>query len=431
MTASLKRISSTQYYPEESPLKKPRITQETSDSYPSDIDEEMSETNSKYDSESSSEEFGTLTDFFNEIQQLDNLQKNFTKRIEKLWSDFDEIPKCESEKLEGRCRWIVESDEIQKIDRSLLIRIYKGEGSFNSTSISEKALSKADQKKQWYKVEVVEYIYDNFREEGGFLRDSHDEFLVDMRLGPIGGIDWIRKGITFNGSTAKDIAMKLGKYLCVPKLTLFDDSRFSSRLDNSKYSMRVIFSLTEGSSWYERDGFVAMNCKGILDDNGNLDDTDSKIYQDNVAYYAALKNIREIKINDLYRKIITPTEPKRRLLQAYRLFSEKKVTENDLLKDNQTDFSKLLTYLWKNNTTTKCKENFNYIYTEILNKPIKLFKDSTDKEVQWNTDIDIISKTKYFIKRFKNQDSQKLIQLASNLNNPKSKTELRKLGSLY
>lgn len=374
----------------------------------------------------------SLDEFFKKIKDFAILD-DYQKRIDALWNSLQVIPQTETEECEGRSCWIV--DPLTGTSgRCMLFRIYQE--AFSSTSISIKALSEQDRSKKWYKIEMAEYIYDE--PQGRNLRNLPGEYLLEMHLGMISGIDWIRKGINFNGAEVKRVAMKLGKYLGGRKETLYDTSQIPSGIKEGNYSMRQVFSLIHHDkfpnlSWYERDGYVAMNCNNIPDFNGVL------ITQDNVAYYKALKKLREMKISHLYCNIIQGIVSKQKIFQAYKLLPKiadiKESKENGikrLIADKERNLSELLGFLWQNRSSNKsCKQLFDYIYTNILNKLEREYLDSSKDVNDWNKNIFTLGTTQFFIRSAGNNDSDRLTKLLNQLENPQAVNELRKLGSLY
>lgn len=357
----------------------------------------------------------TIDEFIKNIKIFSKLD-NYQQRVEALWNSLPDFSNFETGETEGKCCWIAEPQSGTN-SRSMLFRIYPG---FKSTSISINAIPENERKNPWYNIEVLEY--DDQKQQ---LKDSeNDSPLLEMHLGAVSGIDWIGKG-NFSGTEIKNMAMKICE-LGGLKQTLFDISKIPSGM-GSEYSIRYIFSLIKGKerSWYERDGFIAMNSvKGSV-----LCFEETPIFQDNVAYYMALRYLREIKISHIYSVIIQGKYQQGKLLQAYKVCFNNR-NKNDLLSDKKTDFSELVSLLWeKRSDNTKCRDLFDYIYFHFLNKNVKIFKDSSKDVIEWNKAIEIITSTNFFINPG-NKDDKVLAELLNTLDNSNSQKKLRELGTL-
>jgi hypothetical protein len=376
-------------------------------------------------------------DFFKILDELKQYD-DFQTRISSLWNSLNSQPAEEGDDLEvkGRFSWIqdtVSSGGTPK--KSMLLQLSKD--IFSSTSLGEKACFQANESTNCYRVEMLEFKFDPHFEEAGTLNEDPEQFLLDMHIlttGNLSGIDWIRKGESHPGREVKKLAMKIARGLGVNRETLCDQSKIPSGYDKTDYSMKLLFSLFNYGkypqmSWYERDGFIAMNCNNLQDSEGNL------VTQDNVAYYKALEYIRAKKICDLYSKVFPSPPSKKQLLAAYRLLFPNAMS-TDLLNDEKTDVSKLVSGIWKlrSSSSGKAAANhlFHYIYTKVLTASRN--RSSTNQEsAEWFQTLKIIDSTNIFIR---NPNEEKKTsrairqQLLENIDAAQAQESLRSLGSL-
>lgn len=363
---------------------------------------------------------------------------DFQKRISMLWQQLFSQPAEDGDDLGllGRFCWIqdpISADGVQK--KSMLFRLYKDV--FSSTALGEGAYPPALKAAHWYRIELLEYIFDEHSEEGGHLRDYPEEFLLDMHIDPSGmysGIDWIRKGDAHTGTEIKKVAMKIAKHLGVRRETLCDQSKISSGVSAAQsYSMKLVFSLLEHEqysrmSWYERDGFIAMHGENIIDAEEKL------VSQNNLAYYQAFETVRMTPVCHLYSNVLRSAAHKKQLLQAYQLLNPA-TSLDQLLADSETNLCMLFNSLWKaRSVDPTAAKSFHFLYTQLLTPVTNLPVSPRFAEARaWNETLKIIDTTNFFIrtpnisKKSWHTDRR---QLLANIDSPAEQARLQQLGTL-
>lgn len=367
--------------------------------------------------------------FHAQLKQLKALG-DFNERIEALWNALDPQEYFEGADLElqGRYCWIEQPAPGLSRNKSMLFRLFKDV--FSSTSLGEAAYPQDLQNKNWYRIEVAEYLYTSATE--GQVNEDPNGCLLEMHIDPEGrfsGIDWIRKGKDHSGSEVKQLALKIAKYLKIPQETLEDKAEI--QLGQHTYSMRWIFSLIEHSefpymSWYERDGFLALQCQGLINANG------ISVSQNTAAYYQALATVRTTLISHLYSKVFHSTSIKKELLKAYQAMYPG-ATSKTLLADQQTSFSKLFSFLWNNREQEAIGQLFNFTYCKILNPFPDRRSEVSQASQTWDKALQTIYHTQLFIRNPllpKREWPHLLAQLQGKLQCEEAQKALGQLASL-
>ena len=360
---------------------------------------------------------------------------NFEERIGKLWRSMSQEKSIEniSKSLLGRICWI--RDNINP-NKSALLRVYKGD--FDSTALNVTAMPEELRQVPWYHFHLVEYIYDQ-ENDSGRLNNDPNAHLLNMCISPDGrfsGISWIRKGQNYSGSEIKDaFAMKISHYLQVNKEFLSDDASLPSTNQQTKYKMRLIFPFLLDSSmtWYERNGYLAMNCENI-----QLDSENEALYvtQDSVLHYQTLEKIRSTLVSTLYSEIFRGNSyHQKTILTAYRQLKPR-VKVEVLLNDQKTNFSELITFVWKKRAASAAVAYlFHNIYVDLI-ELIQRDDYSLSKNQSWQEWSNMLSLIKYNELFVRNPCSSKKRwtahrnRLLETIDTPEAQEELRQLTAI-
>ncbi len=378
--------------------------------------------------------------FFKMLKET-KAQIDFPTRFNYFWSHLSPQEAIDNdEDLAGRYCWIERKDP--KTQKSVYAQLLLFKDIFNSTSLDETAFSfKRD---RWARIELIEHrTEEEIAKYGAYkVSDNLLEMHFDSVIGKVAGIDWIRKGNHFSGTEVKSIAMKISKSLKIPFESLVDAATVSIG-ENNSLSMRIMLSLTNHDkfpfmSWYERDGFIAMNGNDI-----ELVD-DIRQTQNTANYYEALEKIRQTTVRTLYTEVFSSTRADQEtLIDAYRYYQQLKskilssnnqYLKSQILNDHQTTFSELLTVIWNECQKSKAAKSLcGTLYKNILASNTKE-RFLTNKNRSWHSLLKIIHETNIFV-RFPDRSvkafTAKKDSLLANLSNmPASASELQKLASV-